>query len=153
MEGAWFLGDRCLFQGLKGRLSYSLENKRTGRVSKEPRRIWEGTNKASGQVKVGRQLGTGRGRKGTGRRVWDGVIMSPLKPVEGSLPLPNPTGIVAHSSVLKEKKQWKGSPSPPMIPGSVCLSSIPRKSRYPRPLPCCLWTPNEIASCPCQCCD
>lgn len=66
MGGAWFLGDHCLFQGLKGRLSYSLENKRTGRVAEEPRGIWEGVNRPLDKSKWagrGSQLGVGHGRR------------------------------------------------------------------------------------------
>lgn len=55
-------------------------------MAEEPGGLWEGVSRASGQVKVGRQEGSARGAVGGGRRgrkVWDGVDMSPLQPEEG----------------------------------------------------------------------
>lgn len=41
----------------------------------------------------------------------------------------------------ERKKKRSCSPHPPCLPGSICLSSIPRKSRRPHPLLCSLGTP------------
>lgn len=133
MEGAWFLGDHCLFQGLTGDSATHWQIREQGGWLKNPGEFGTGLigplDKPK-QVDRGSRLGEGQGGVGGGR-VWDGVIMSPLQPVEASFPLqPHCDGDPFFSSQGK-KKQWKGEPLSPNDPWVSLPILRPQEKQIP----------------------